>query len=191
MSRREVFGSFPGGHQAVFPRLSSPFLDFFSARANLLTFRPDERSAFTNAPQRLPKVLRTTNEWYLCTGGGQRACRMPQEIREILPLKSPHDGRFDATFASRDDFAILPIARDDQSCLLSSTHLELMLGDVILVIGSRENLGLVDIVDTGRLEDLRLYKVSYTGFGHHRDRDSVLDLFKKTRNKHMKPLEVP
>jgi hypothetical protein len=51
-----------------------------------------------------------------------------------------------------------------------------VLVDVVDVVGGREHLGLVDVVDAQRLEDLRLHKVANPGLGHDRDRDGRLDL---------------
>ena len=42
--------------------------------------------------------------------------------------------------------------------------------DVVGLVGRGEHLGLVDVVDTERLEDLRLDEVPDPGLGHHRDR---------------------
>ena len=52
-------------------------------------------------------------------------------------------------------------------------HRERPLVDVVLLVGGREHLGLVDVVDAERLEDLRLDEVPDAGLRHHRDRDGV------------------
>ena len=48
--------------------------------------------------------------------------------------------------------------------------------DVVLLVRGGEDLGLVDVVDAERLEDLRLDEVADPGLGHDRDRDDLLDL---------------
>ena len=48
--------------------------------------------------------------------------------------------------------------------------------DVVLEVGGREHLGLVDVVDLEGLEDLRLDEVPDPALGHHRDRHGLLDL---------------
>ena len=56
-------------------------------------------------------------------------------------------------------------------------HREGPLVDVVLLVGRRQHLGLVDVVDAERLEDLRLGEVSDAGLGHDRDGDRLLDPF--------------
>ena len=51
-------------------------------------------------------------------------------------------------------------------------------------IGRGEHLGLIDVVDAERLEDLRLDEVTNPGLGHHRDRGDVLDAFDHRRIAH-------
>jgi hypothetical protein len=53
---------------------------------------------------------------------------------------------------------------------------ERVLVDVMLQVGGRQHLRLVDVVDLERLEDLRLDEVADPALRHHRDRDSGLDL---------------
>ena len=48
--------------------------------------------------------------------------------------------------------------------------------DVMLDVGGRQDLGLVDVVDLERLEDLRLGEVPDPALRHHGDRDGLLDL---------------
>ena len=48
--------------------------------------------------------------------------------------------------------------------------------DVVLDVGGRQHLGLVDVVDLERLEDLRLGEVPDAALRHDRDRDGLLDL---------------
>ena len=55
-------------------------------------------------------------------------------------------------------------------------HGERPLVDVVLDIGRRQDLGLVDVVDLERLEDLRLGEVADPALRHDRDRDRLLDL---------------
>ena len=43
------------------------------------------------------------------------------------------------------------------------------------LVGRRQHLGLVDVVDLERLEHLRLGEMADPGLGHHRDRDGLLD----------------
>ncbi len=54
-------------------------------------------------------------------------------------------------------------------------HGEGPLVDVVLLVGRRENFGLVDVVDVERLEDLGLGEVSDAGLGHDRDGHRGLD----------------
>ena len=53
---------------------------------------------------------------------------------------------------------------------------ELPLVDVVLLVGRRQHLALVDVVDLERLEDLRLDEVADPRLRHHRDRHGLLDL---------------
>ena len=54
-------------------------------------------------------------------------------------------------------------------------HLEGVLVDVVALVGRGEDLGLVDVVDAERLEDLRLDEVADARLGHDRDRHRVHD----------------
>ena len=54
-------------------------------------------------------------------------------------------------------------------------HGELVLVDVVHLVGRREHLGLVDVVDAERLQHLRLDEVPDPRLGHHRDRDRLDD----------------
>ena len=54
-------------------------------------------------------------------------------------------------------------------------HLEVPLVDVVALVGGREHLGLVDVVDLERLEHARLHEVADAGLGHHRDAHRRLD----------------
>jgi hypothetical protein len=47
---------------------------------------------------------------------------------------------------------------------------------VVGLVGRREDLGLVHVVDLERLEHLRLGEVPDPDLGHHRNRDRALDL---------------
>ena len=51
-------------------------------------------------------------------------------------------------------------------------HGERPLVDVVGLVGRRQHLGLVDVVDAERLEDLRLDEVADAGLGHDRDGDA-------------------
>jgi hypothetical protein len=55
-------------------------------------------------------------------------------------------------------------------------HLETVLGDVVLLVGGRKDLALVDEVHAQRLQDLCFSQVTDAALGHHRDRDRGLDL---------------
>ena len=55
-------------------------------------------------------------------------------------------------------------------------HLEVVLVDVVLLVGRGEHLALVDEVHAERLEHLRLGEVADAALGHHRDRDRLHDL---------------
>jgi hypothetical protein len=63
-------------------------------------------------------------------------------------------------------------------------HLERPLVDVVGLVGGREHLGLVDVVDLERLEHLRLGEVADAHLGHHGDRDRALDLLDLRRVGH-------
>ena len=54
-------------------------------------------------------------------------------------------------------------------------HLERVLVDVVRLVGRRQHLGLVDVVDAERLEHLRLDEVADAGLGHDRDGHRVHD----------------
>ena len=54
-------------------------------------------------------------------------------------------------------------------------HLELVLVDVVLVVGRRQHFGFVDEVDAERLQRLRLGQVTDAHLGHDRDRHRVHD----------------
>ena len=54
-------------------------------------------------------------------------------------------------------------------------HLEGVLVDVVGLVGRRQHLGLVDVVDAQRLEDLRLDEVADARLGHDRDGHRVHD----------------
>jgi hypothetical protein len=55
---------------------------------------------------------------------------------------------------------------------------------VVCLVRRRQHFGLVYVVDLQSLEDLRLDEVAYPGLGHHRDRDSLLDLHDLLRVAH-------
>ena len=63
-------------------------------------------------------------------------------------------------------------------------HGERPLVDVVGLVGRREHLALVDVVDAERLEDLRLDEVADAGLGHHRDGDRGLDALDHLRVAH-------
>ena len=54
-------------------------------------------------------------------------------------------------------------------------NLELVLVDVVGLVGRREHLGLVDVVDPERLEDLGFDEMPDARLGHDRDRDRAHD----------------
>ena len=54
--------------------------------------------------------------------------------------------------------------------------LERPLVDVVRLVGGRQDLGLVDVVDLERLEHLGLDEVADARLRHHGDRDGLLDL---------------
>jgi len=49
--------------------------------------------------------------------------------------------------------------------------------DVVRLVGRREHLGLVDVIDTECLQDLRFGEVADPALRHHRDRHRLLDAF--------------
>ena len=55
-------------------------------------------------------------------------------------------------------------------------HREIVLVDVVLLVGRGQHLGLVDVVDAQRLQDLRLHEVADAALGHHRDGHRLHDL---------------
>ena len=63
-------------------------------------------------------------------------------------------------------------------------HGEGPLVDVVRLVGRGEHLGLVDVVDTERLEDLGLGEVADAGLGHDRDGDDGLDALDHLRVAH-------
>ena len=63
-------------------------------------------------------------------------------------------------------------------------HRERPLVDVVRLVGRAQHLGLVDVVDTERLEHLRLGEVADPALGHHRDRDDLLDALDHRRVAH-------
>src|SRR5581483_2419535 len=56
------------------------------------------------------------------------------------------------------------------ACAADERHLEILLGDVVLFIGRREDFAFIDIVDTERLEYPSFHEVANTRFSHYRDR---------------------
>ena len=63
-------------------------------------------------------------------------------------------------------------------------NLEGPLVDVVLVVGRGQDLGLVDVVDTEGLKDLRLDEVADAGLGHDRDGDRIDDAVDHVRVAH-------
>ena len=61
--------------------------------------------------------------------------------------------------------------------------LERPLVDVVGLVGRRQDLGLVDVVDLERLEHLRLGEVADARLGHHRDRHGLLDALDHQRDR--------
>ena len=62
--------------------------------------------------------------------------------------------------------------------------------DVVGLVGRREDLGLVDVVDLERLQDLRLGEMPDAGLGHHGDRDGLLDALDHRRIGHPRDAAV-
>ena len=56
--------------------------------------------------------------------------------------------------------------------------------DVVAVVGGGQHLGLVDVVDTQGLQDLRLDEVTDAGLGHDGDRHGFDDAFDQVRVGH-------
>ena len=69
-------------------------------------------------------------------------------------------------------------------------HLEGPLVDVVGLVGRRQDLGLVDVVDLERLEHLRLGEVADARLGHHRDRHGLLDAADHLRVAHARDAAV-
>ena len=68
---------------------------------------------------------------------------------------------------------------------------ELPLVDVMLEIGRRQHLGLVDVVDLERLEDLRLGEMADAALRHHGDGHRLLDALDHVRVGHPGDTAVP
>lgn len=62
--------------------------------------------------------------------------------------------------------------------------LEVVLLDVVLLVGGSENLALVNVIDAEGLEDLAFDKVADTGLGHDGDGDGVLNFPDHGRIRH-------
>ena len=65
-----------------------------------------------------------------------------------------------------------------------------VLVDVVLLVGRGQHLGLVDVVDLERLEDLRLGEVADPALGHDRDAHRGLDLVDQLRVAHARHAAV-
>ena len=63
-------------------------------------------------------------------------------------------------------------------------HVERELIDVVGLVGWGEDLGLVDVIDAERLENLRFGEVADSGLGHHRDGADLLDALDHLRVGH-------
>ncbi len=68
--------------------------------------------------------------------------------------------------------------------------LEAPLVDVVGLVGGRQHLGLVDVVDLERLEHLRLGEVADPGLGHDGDRHGLLDALDQDRIGHPRDAAV-
>jgi hypothetical protein len=68
--------------------------------------------------------------------------------------------------------------------------LEAPLVDVVGLVGRRQDLGLVDVVDLERLEHLRLGEVADARLGHDGDRDGLLDALDQDRIGHARDAAV-
>src|SRR6056300_950406 len=66
-------------------------------------------------------------------------------------------------------------ARTDGRRQRTPTRLERILVDVVHLVGGRQHLALVDVVDPEPLENLRLDEVADPGLGHDGDGDGSLD----------------
>ncbi len=67
---------------------------------------------------------------------------------------------------------------------------ELPLVDVVSEVGRRQHLGLVDVVDLERLENLRLGEVADAALRHHRNRDRLLNLSDDLRIGHARDAAI-
>src|SRR5437660_5367918 len=63
--------------------------------------------------------------------------------------------------------------------------------DVEVLVGGCQHLGLVDVVDRERFEDLRLHEMADAGLRHHRDRHRLLDLLDLLHRGHPRDPAVP
>ena len=101
--------------------------------------------------------------------------------RARLALRADHRGPF-ADPPKR--LAEVPAAAHER-------HLEVVLVDVVLLVGGSQHLGLVDEVHAERLEDPRLGEVADAALRHHGDRDGGLDLADLRDRRHARDAAVP
>ncbi len=107
------------------------------------------------------------------SGGGSPPCtaRMCRTASTMLPVPASPLVRIIAAPSPMRRSAS-PRSRQPQT----NGTLERELVDVVLLVGRREHLALVDVVDAQRLEHLRLDEVADAALGHHRDRHRGHDL---------------
>ena len=98
-----------------------------------------------------------------------------------LALRADHCGAFGD---SSQGLAEIRAATDERDG-------EVPFVDVVLEVGRGEHLGLVDVVDLERLEDLRLGEMADAALRHHRDRDGLLNALDHVGVRHARDAAVP
>ena len=130
------------------------------------------RTSSTGAPSSLAFVDVLLGPQRACTRrcrcSSWRSCRTASTTLPVpgLALRADHRG---ALGDPAQRLAEVAAAADER-------HGERPLVDVELLVGGRQHLGLVDVVDAERLQDLRLDEVPDPGLRHHGDRHDRLDL---------------
>ncbi len=61
---------------------------------------------------------------------------------------------------------------------------------MVLLVRRREHLGLIDVVDPHRFENLGFYEMADADLGHHRDADGIHDLLDQGRVAHARHTTV-
>ncbi len=134
-------------------------------------FAATQTTSSNGAPSCLAAAIHSSRERsvsaFICARHlAQVLDRVDDVARSRLALRPDHRGAF-ADAAER--LAEVPAAADERDLVV-------VLVDVVLLVGRRQDLALVDEVDLERLEDPRLGEVPDAALGHDRDGDRLLDL---------------